>query len=120
VARNIPTDGRETDAVLMCGKTDGVRGRLASRSISIDPRDTRLDVAWMHGVCRKTSVDALNTRARGPKTRVVGRYMETDRRKTDAGRRTMDTDFPKTWASVSVTATQPPTRRQLPMGRHPR
>src|SRR6266516_7062254 len=41
----------------------------------------------MDGVCRKTSDDAPNTRARGPKTRVVGRYRETDRRKMDAGRR---------------------------------
>ena len=91
----------------MCGKTHGpttsaprVRGRLASRSISTDRRGTRLDCAWMPGVCRKTSVDALETRARGPKTPVVGRYMETDRRKMAAGRSTMDTDSRNTWASV--------------------
>jgi len=41
----------------------------------------------MHGVCRKTSLDALETRARGPRTPLVGRHMETDRRRMDAGRR---------------------------------
>jgi len=76
----------------MCGRTEGLRGTLARRRVSIDPRDTPLDVAWTHGVCCKTSVDALETWARGPKARVGGRYMETDRRKMDAGRSTMDTD----------------------------
>src|SRR5882672_4310383 len=99
----------------MCGKTHGpttsspcVRGRLAStnsggvlRRSSIDRRGTRLDCAWMPGVCRKTSVDALETRARGPKTPVVGRYMETDRRRIDAGQRNMDTDFPKARGEAS-------------------
>ncbi len=84
----------------MCRKTDGLRGPLARRRVSIDPRDTRLDVVWMHAVSCKIPVDVLETRARRPKTRVVGRYIETDRRQMVAGRRKRDPDPPKTWASV--------------------
>src|SRR6267154_1929378 len=84
----------------MCRRTDGLRGPLARRRASIDPRDTRLDVAWMHAVSCKIPVDVLETRARRPKTRVGGRYMETDRCKMDAGWRKMDTDFGKLQASI--------------------
>ena len=55
----------------------------------------------MHAVPCKNSVDVLETRARGPKTRVGGRYMETDRCKMDAGRSKMDTDFRKTRALLT-------------------
>src|SRR5207247_8354078 len=41
----------------------------------------------------KSPGDVLETRARRPRTRVVGRYTETDRRKMDAGRSTMDIDW---------------------------
>ena len=50
----------------------------------------------MHAVSRKIPVDVLETRARGPKTRVGERDMETNRRKMVAGRRKMDTDLGKT------------------------
>src|SRR2546421_5150198 len=79
----------------MCRTTDGLRGPLARRRASIDPSDTRPDRAWMHGICRKRSVDALETRTRVPKARVVGRYTETDRRNMDAGRIKMDPGPPK-------------------------
>src|SRR2546421_2457310 len=79
----------------MCRKTDALRGPLARRRASIDPRNTRLDHAWKHGVCRKRSVDALETRARVPKAHIVGRYTETDRRNMDAGRIKMDPGPPK-------------------------
>src|SRR5256885_12091655 len=84
----------------MCRKTDALRGPLARRRASIDPRDTPLDVASKHGVCCKPSAHALEPRARGPKTRVVGRYIEPDRRQMDAGRRKRDPDSPKTGARV--------------------
>jgi len=91
----------------MCRKTDALRGPLARRRASIDPSDTPLDVAWMHGVCRKRSVDALETRARVPKARVVGRYAETDRRNMDAGRIKMDPDPPKTCSTARCGTTRP-------------
>ena len=91
----------------MCRKTDGLRGLPARRRASIDPSDTRLDRAWMHGVCCKASVDALETRARVPKARVVGRYTETDRRNMDAGRIKMDPDPPKTCSTARCGTTRP-------------
>src|SRR2546429_9786054 len=84
----------------MCRKTDGLRGLPARRRASIDPSDTRLDRAWMHGLRCKASVDALETRARVPKARVAGRYTETDRRNMDAGRMKMDPDPPKTCSTA--------------------
>src|SRR6266576_148783 len=84
----------------MCRKTDGLRGPLARRTASIVPSDTCLDRAWMHGLCCKASVDALETRARVPKARVAGRYTETDRRNMDAGRIKMDPDPPKTCSTA--------------------
>src|SRR2546421_10879884 len=90
----------------MCRKTDALRGPLARRRASIDPRNTRLDHAWKHGVCRKRSVDALETRARVPKARVAGRYTETDRRNMDAGRIKMDPDPPKTCSTARCGTTR--------------
>ena len=90
----------------MCRRTDGLRGPLARRRVSIDPRDTRLDVAWMRAVSCKSSVDALETWARGPKTWVGGRYTETDRRNMDAGRIKMDPDPPKTCSTAPCGTTR--------------
>src|SRR6266566_2822043 len=95
----------------MCSKTDALRGPLARRRASIDPRGTRLDVASTHGVCSKSSAHALEPRARGPKTRVVGRYIETDRRQMDAGRRKRDPDSAKTGASVEKVGGRVKSRR---------